>query len=1467
MPIDNRYYEERSPLWSLASASALAGGIGYSYIQGKEDFARALRAGSNDISESIISRAAQVSDFNVGSVMSSNIDEEFLRSNVLSMVGGPGIVKGNLHQAAYESLLATGTITNEEALLSLAEINKQSTPLDAYEAAMSVIRGKGDLDVFGNKIEEMTTAGEARLALLQDAVMPSSRYGVLGPRNVPFSELSATAQERFGSLKTNITEAAGSGFDINWKFRNVEDLIGGRSVTTPMAMLEISGERFAFPLDPSSKVVYGGKNLSTRYMTRQAYTTGGQLMNYADLAEATVVDAIRKSRNQQELKNNLFNAHKGLIENIWESDSAARSAAIWTPPEPVLTSGGRARARLTLKEAVAYNIPEEERIALLGENLYPFTSPNTAGKGTFVTANIREGLFGPLGNLITPEQRPTQFIRSEWGVTEAAKQAASPFRGTFGSAFDRVDRKVQGADYKALLYGTADPRSAKAYSAPQPLTFYARPGDKVGYQREALNNLLSAEEGAISSSARGMFEYEKLLQKKISLTSNLPLNKQLASKLEGVARGTFVPIEGIGAGAFLGTELETGRELALLADDAVAQSVIGAEITEEGQATLFLKERRRMQKNELWKFFSEENKYMLGLADDLKFREIAEAAGAELTIGGQRLEAIQSGKLVGRNQFSLLTQQIEAASVFAGNIIDSDVNNTVRRRIRNQEIQAFLADPAKALNVSGLMANREIDSAYAVQKNLIGLTKGWGFSEQEMQRTFGLMSSGHLEQMVSEGILSPAEQKSILSSSGVIGLGKGRLGDLASGNWGRGSFEQSGFRLLTAKGEEGAAFATELSKRILGKGELGAIAKMEESVLGQESFLKKFSKMTSTPISKIEDLVGETGRYVSLGRKFKAFGGSSRIYVPGTSEASGLLKPIISRGEEISAPLISELRSFQSLLKAGRPEEELESAAERLRNLVVQLSETQSAARGKVVGSEILTGVRRTFKEQSDTFRISQQSADRMFNDLIKRSAVGEKEFLEQQRQALMSGETLMGGMWRHPTTGPESFQFVKYKVDKQLADGMVAAPTKFGTLAFKGGRSYKADISEMVGFAGDFDRDQFVLSAIAEKNTANKVRRNIDTKMRQQYTNYVFNHYGMKDIIDQKVSKSAILDTLSREALQSGYKKLTTAKTTTGQVNLALQKLKIGLQYTAPEEYRPLADLFFHLEQTAIGGKHGVLTSDLYQAIAASTKGGEQGLRTMTDVLTTLFGGDKINLKGQVTDSFGNVTSHAFNMDLKQAAQVAISSYDAVSQDVDIAVRAASMAKGKSSDFVTLNKLTEQFYARRQGSIDIAQQYMQANAENLETLTGKTSRLIRKAEAKSKSLLSAIRAHKKPILIGAAAAVGIAALSPSVSGVLRPVTPVPNKRREITAEHITPEGPPMNPPEPGPNIAPRVYDFGGGDESIRANIRTRINDLQQSENFMDKVKGFGGQSSLRIKDDRSVLDPHLLANKIHERL
>lgn len=1478
---NERMNEERSPLWGLGASAAAASGIGAAIYRGRHELLDAVRASNRDVAAESANFVRKMQGFNAARAQSSVIDPTY--SSMLSTMEETDVLRRSVASAAYEATLAGKRTTHQAAYESYQNIMGKPDILSAYSAAVSdVTKFQGNTSLFSNRIGEITETGvypRGRFEEMKSAVVSQGQYAATRKAIKP-TELSAEAATNLEDITRRFRRAEGSSYIKFGGIYSVKDMLQGQEVTTPILKAKIAGKSVNIPLLETG-LTYSGEDLTARYVTRGAYTEAGASLNYIERYTGMIEEILSKKKNQTAINQSIHALNLDMIDTMSQRDGAARSQAVWSMPEQVLPSGGRVKSRMLGMQSVSaagQGFDQDKVAQLMDKGLYPSGSPGVVAKGTYYTEDVAEALYGPLGRWFPIEKRPDQFIRPEFGVTAEAKMRATPFAGSFGKHYSRLDRKIKGIAYDKLIYGGHDPVSGMAYSAPQLTTFYAKTGD-AGFAADDLNRIMFAEEAVLSESVADMMEYERITQNKISLKEGFGINKEIASVLEGAEVGQVRTLESpVGGGRFLGVEAATGKEIWSKAVGSGRTDVIAAELSGQDTATLYTRERLKLEKGDYWKFFSEESKALGSVADQNRMRSILKAAGASdvAKATGQTVEAVQTAKLLEKNTMAKVTQQMEALSMFTASRMDRGLLPNDSKVIA----EMMVGNPMVATGASALLEKGAANAEYNLSKNMVSLGKRFDFSQREMQMTFGLMSKDHLERMVAEGLISESERRVIGASKGVVGLSKMRLGSPATyGVGGMASMEHTGFRLLAMKGEEGKMMAAELATRLTGKGEFLPAERLLASAIGETGISEKALQavgLGKAPVDKSllgqlreADLIGQEGRYVNLGRKVSALGGSNQLYIPGLGEAAGMLEGSISpKGEVIQSPFKRELIAFQKALRTGE-EDAIELAARSFRDVAHQMYEQQGAARGKVLGSAFLTGIRQTYDEsESNIFKISKQSGEQMFDDLIDRSTSdSQRRFLQKQKDDLLSGKVMTGGVWRHPTTGPESFQFANYQIDPNLKGAMISAPAKTGILSLGGGPPKEVDISQMVGMKGDFDKDMYALSVIANRDTLDRANRRLTRGVEAGYTDYLFNHYALQETIESRkddIAKS-ISDMSRPEAFSVGARKLTEANIATPQVNAALQKLKIGLQYSAPQQYRPLAELFWHLEEAAIGGKHGVMEGELYQNIAHAVQ--QKDVKTMEGVLTGLLG-ERRTVQGTMTIG-DKVVQQSLTIDPAEWAKTAVNAASDVSNEVDIAYKAAQVSKGKQS-IREVNSIVEMMYARKAGSLDVAQSLMEGQGSVVDSMSRTANRTIRRGGAQYSTFKRVLSGSKGLVATGFAAATAITAMAPSISGTLDP-TPDGGGAKGISPDTLgPPQGMGMNPPEPRIMTSPKVYDMGGMQAGSRGKIRMSLNDTDNmSMKMTRRINDLSNNGNVNIRtiDDRSVLDSHLLANKIYERL
>ena len=1455
------------------AGGAVLGGIGYGAYRGREEFANLFKRTPNIVQQTTavsqgLGNLTTVNEF-ISDVPASTglpirrwpmhhgtIMSAFERSGMQNT----GYIQREIAESAFESLMSTPNITRNLAEASFHDILRAGTSSEAYDLARSSIQSAGgDADLFLRSMEEGIEGGVYPISRVNEMKSSSSSLNLFSRGNDSVDPASLKLGRQYHSeLQKLAIDSGHEGIVGKASFVSIGEMMAtGDMVNTPVMSTSVAGKQVVVPLQDTGYTFYG-EGLGTSYRTRKAYDPAtGKVSSYSKRYMDLLKGAIGQGQTQRDVNQGVHAFHVDMIEGIRDRDASARAAAVWTMPDRAMTSGSRVQARLAEFQAVSLSPGElEDPASVFKKGLFPFTSTQSQAVGTMSTRNLREDLYGPLGRWFPIGRNPLQQIRPGWGSTETAKRAAPSFGGSFGQSWGRVETKMKGAGFADLMYGGADPLSREAYSSPQLMSLYVMENEGGTY-----SGLKAKELGVISKEGAAMMEYERVRPVKVLLSEGHRMDAKMAMGFEQAAEtGQYTSFETPLQGDLMyGTSAEKGKRLYLENSERMTSEVMGVKTAGGDIGTAYVKEKHRMTSGEYWKFFSPDVKHMATIGDVSAVPGAATAEG----ILGQNVEAAFSGALLEKNPYARTVQQVSAMSAIAGKKIDS--GELVGEALATS--RKMLNDPEKFLNVKEILNRGQGNAELALQKKMVSTARELGFSTKELGLTFGAMPEN-----LASSVFSPAEMKEIfVPGRQVAGLSGLRLGDLAreGGAGGLGPIEETGFRVLSMQGEAGQALASELEGRLTGARELRSADRMMSSMLGQpdptvstlQGAKNAFSSMEDIASLDPKDFLKEEGRYVSLGRKYKELGGSSRLYIPGRKELTEELSVHAPRGIDGNKKIISDLeRGYSGFIRAaskrGADPEILEASARELREAGQVAWAKQAAPRGKIMGSAYLTGISHN---TDDTVKVSESVVRSRYDDLIGAAqSESQKTFLKQQKGMALGGHEMTGFIGRHPTIGQQSFQITKWKMDKTLTDHMVSIPEKRAMLQMAGQQAESVDVSKAVGMAGDFDKDAYIWGAIANKETEQKAARYVRAAQESEYAEYLFSHYALEKKMTKVPAKITSLSDMQN--LVTGYIEATTAKTKTGQTNLALQKLKLAVSVAAPDKGNSLFPLFTHLEQAAISTKHGAATEGLYSKIQSAVS--RQSAPELQSAIEMLMGDKAETITGTLG---GQQMSYDYNP--KRMAEESIDALKASSVDIENAFQRNRVSK-KGQASKTLQQATELFNSRS-ASVDIAQALRGGETYGTGTFSDKVNRFLQRGAVKGNQFKSLLKKASLPLGVGAAIGAGVLLATAPTSGTL------PQNREGANAgHHLNPGedmmaiGPGMTPPPPRRMQSPKVYDIGSGKVSPYSSVSGTISDTGDSR-WRDSVRQLGSSSgvNVNIRDNRQHLDPHSLAHKIHERL
>lgn len=1481
-------YSERSFIWGTGVAGALGFGA-YASTKGHwSELQRAVKGPGRTAIDALRSRSSGMTKY-TGQFSQINALGDFsVRPEAL-----PGFNQ-RIADLTYESIMGSKNPLGH----SIAQTSMRRVLQEASK------EGAGAYSVYQKAISELGSAGVDPGGFTKAVNRLSEDFGksLIGSNLTRFSDTPA-AMTKSGVhevlTKAELTSVQGAELsNIMGKLQSKdvfgEKLVGKASLHkvgpegAVMARVPIKGAGdITLPLSISeSNVMYSGQHFTSRYIARGAWDVEGgpgsrkiamksYNQHYLETLTSSMTDDFG---NRRSVKDALHQTNRRVVQEMMDTaDQAAGKAAVYAPRTNVITSGARAKEDIIRRQMVygGRNIDPnllEEAISLssrAGSPLTPFAGAGAVGKGTLVSGDIRAEAYGALGELFPAQKQPFQFLRSDFGLTEGALQMGKT-TGTLNTGL-RFGGVSKGSVLNEYVSRLAD---YQGYRRPNLITAYAT-------GRKDVSARIADEMGLMSRNISDLQEYERIKSVTIRAGEGMPGHPAIVEKMssnlafgEQVIFDQPVPLDKPGQ---LGIHTKTSKAYSA-GGPGMTQELMGFERLDEGRVRAFVREEHRMGSLPIKMFGQGDVKHMVQSVKENKFQDILTSEfgfspEARRAMGDISPEmAMTASRFQGtKNPAALAQQQLTAMQVLIAGRIDKGGTMSADAKSFMQSPAAFLNNVFADKTVTELSElQKKVQSSIISKARSFGLTKG-----ATGGLVFGALTDEQISALRASGSITPREAQSWRSATNVIGISAPSLGDLAyeGGSGKLGTMDVSGFRVLAQKGQGvgdiGAAAAVDIAERTLSPGAYDEMTKMHSSIIGADSkILSKFIGDETTDLAGFTgSLVSEEGRWFSTGAAGKAAGISERIYVPGTAAAPQLAASInTTTGEPIASELHRNLAALQRSLSAETVDPEAVKAAAQGLSQASHVEYAKAATeRGKVLGSRVLVGQQMTAAQQylmgDDVIGVSKHTGREMFEELIEKAPDDRRAFLQRQLAAFEKGEAVSSVGWRHPNVGPESVQFTKIAAMESAQRSIAYMPRKTGPVSIDGGKIVTKDLSPLVGWKGDFDKDQFVLSVIGKEDVDRRAMKSIASSSNAEYTKYLGRHYAMESMIDETSATAGSplrgIGALREEARAHGYVKMAT-----GRTNIALQKMKVALMANDPTSYDEMATAMWHLEETAaIGSKHGkVATTELFQDIHRAVK--DQDENKLAAVFQTVFGEKKRNVSAMVEN-----TKVSIDYDPQRWAGNIMGALKQTPDEIMASVELSQVA-GRGTSIATTSKMADQLSLLQAGrSRDVATTL--ATGGYAESLGGRIEGVFAKARGRARAVSQVLGRNKKPMALGAAVAGAIMIAAPSISGELKNN---PNKigaaggRMYNPEDSAPPSGPEMNPPKNGIVRSPRAYEM-----TSRVQGNYKAQDLHRDNaSVMRQVaaaKAGGANARMNVKDDRSAIDSRILASKIHERM
>jgi len=1007
---------------------------------------------------------------------------------------------------------------------------------------------------------------------------------------------------------------------------------------------------------------------------------------------------------------------------------------------------------------------------------YPTGTPKTISKAkVFANFDPRSVYANP--EVYPIERRPLQGIRPYSPTTGAAKLMRSQFGP--GGAFRRDIPFLATNWWKENVVG-------RGQVSPQLMMAYAVPGGRL--ESTLKGSQLAAEEILIRQKLMPLFNTWSTREEIISGAEYM--SPKLRRRLNQIGKGSFGSAIPLAAGERIGYGLGSGLEISAAKAAGLTEQIVGAEpFNYAGGTALKLQIQQTHMPGWYVKLFGM-TKATTRAREDAVIQKVAADAGVPNI--GRFVDGFAYADELRKNQ-SFLRMQMQSA--LAWTAADAMQAGKVSSKYI-PEINMFLEE---GWNWAGDFSRTEAD--------VLRMAKRWGLPLGPiggmLPKILPKSEYGAILRNASKmGISAKALHKELSSAQYVLGLSTSAVGGFryTGGGGSRATFEPRGFMQLYAHGDPASrALAGEIARSMKGYGqEMGDIQRTIASMAGQTIEAPDYKLADISLGQTAEDIsisagtgyLKKQGYMLDVGRPIEAFGGASKIYVPGFKSVRGLDLYRLSGGETAAESLS---QSFYHFVRTAKHMKDTTAGAAALEKSAKKLSDSilesmshamagvseggmQGALRGRMAGSAFLapsTIDTRYSEAAPGTIEISRAAAKDMFKDLLA-SAQTEKEieFIKKQMHEFLVGQQAMPvGLGRHGLIGPYSMQAAWARV----AEGAESAEEYFIRTSrpieetvrlgskVAGISEFKADISPLLGLAMDHDDDRAIVKLIGTKKADAELRNALRTGgYTQKYRQFAAESSLIREVIKQRNAANAadIIEQTDIDRLITGSSKLRLGVGwELGQLSNALSELKMSMATQKPAgayKFNVLAEI---LEQQVISGKHMKSISD---NIAAEMINGLRNadVGSLVESTRRLMGTE---LEKDISMSMAGQSWTMAGINPEKMWTEAINARQQFRQSVEGKLY-SQMIKGARGQFeIDIKQMNAMLNMAKTGKTD----FLTATAmREISTVEGTGSRMARNAMGalnKAKTELGSVaRSFGKPFLYGLA---GSAALSMLMGG------------------------------------------------------------------------------------------------------
>lgn len=640
---------------------------------------------------------------------------------------------------------------------------------------------------------------------------------------------------------------------------------------------------------------------------------------------------------------------------------------------------------------------------------------------------------------------------------------------------------------------------------------------------------------------------------------------------------------------------------------------------------------------------------------------------------------------------------------------------------------------------------------------------------------------------------------------------------------------------------------------------------------------------------RFESFVTEGGGWIKPGK------GLPSIYVPGAA-AMRALRPFETAGDTaVFTDLFntySDIAVTSSMMYEAPGGLSADEARKRMRTYANLIRKEWAPAgkglgaitRGKVLGSRFLRGVSTTAAGAETAIQgamvvgLSERTFTQMMEEMVE-SGLYDPDRLTAISEMFKAGDEVGGVLARHPFIGPFSMLPMRFKrVEGVAADQILLPELLAGVRARTANKKltdYTIKLGPMVGMAGDKDADIYSAMLLGPDNESiiRKATMQTDHEFLHRYTEH---QVRMQMFKASTAGAGAEMTTVAQMIAET--QKLGTGQRWIAPLSLELSSFKTAL--TRHGRGRAAADARFlleWLEQTPISAKH--LTAE---------EAGAGGLESlMQSVTSSLRKRNAVRLQGHISDIVKNdsVAREMLtgNIHLDRGA-------DEISRIMNVNISRNLAGVNLTGATGELMRTMGEFdasgglrayeqLAGRGSKIKFTEipEMIARGAARAVTSTGKVFSEVSKAATTASNILgslgrSVIR-HHKAIGLGFAGSLALSAALSSPKDTIGPgARLIPNAKINMTRgkaagrmrpETLMPGGQNLGQPTAPNLMRNQVVRIDTRSPSRQTHVRARTNYMVNTPGIAGQLAGMGSNVSVNLRDNRSTLHPHDIANRL----